>query len=199
MAMETVLRRWTIATWLVARGGDHLEAIANTLEPLRADAVALQSIGERDASTIAAAIGCNVAWELSHHPRSRLFPGSAIGLAVISPHTITQSASTVINDHPSTWSTKRRVVQVAQVDRHDATVYAISHQVGPARTFVGQSSAPHVAITPEQVGVDSSRAIALPDDATLVSHQVTTPVDGLEPMQATTFDMPWVKGDFPVL
>ena len=199
MAMETVQRRWTIATWLVARGAEHVGEIAKALGPLRADAIALQSIRRDDAESIATALGDEAAWELSHYPRSPLFRSSGVGLAVISPHTFVRSGSSPIGDHRSTWSPKRRIVQSATIARADATVYTIVHRVGPLALSAGGQPDPYVLITPEQVGVDSSRAVVLPDDATLVSHQVTTPIDGLEPLQVTTFDMPWVKGDFPVV
>lgn len=199
MPIETVRRRWTVATWLVAGGGEHLDRIVATLAGTGADAVALQSLRERDAETIAAALGANVAWDLSYHPTSRLFAGSGVGLAVVTPHTIAASHSLVSNDHPSRWSRQRRIAQIVTVERHDHTAYAISHVVGPTRVRLSAGSHAQVAITPEQVGADPAAAIRVPDDAATVATDVLRPVDTLHELQVTTFDMPWVRGDFPVI
>lgn len=200
MSTETVVRRWTVATWLVAGLADRLEVITQAVEAADVDALALQSLRRSDAEAIGAALGMNVAWELSHHPVTRLFPGSGVGLAVLTPHTITASHAVVTNEHRSTWSNKRRIAQFAVVERHDQTAYAIGHAVGPARGIATPTgSYPLVAMTPEQVGVDSSRAVTLPDGATLVQSQVTQPAAGHAHLQVTTFEMPWVRGDFPVL
>ena len=200
MSTETVMRRWTVATWLVAGLADQLEVVTQAIEAADVDAVALQSLRRSDADAIGAALGMKTAWELSHHPITRLFPGSGVGLAVLTPHTITASNAVVTNEHPSTWSSKRRIAQFAVVERHDQTVYAIGHAVGPAGGIAAPTgSFPLVAVTPEQVGVDSSRAITLPEGATLVRSQVTQPAGGRAHLQVTTFEMPWVRGDFPVI
>jgi hypothetical protein len=200
MSTETVVRRWTVATWLVAGMSDRLDTVTQSIEAAEVDAVALQSLRRSDAEAIGAALGMQVAWELSHHPVTRLFPGSGVGVAVLTPHTIMASHEVVTNDHRSTWSSKRRIAQFVVVERHDQTVFAIGHALGPARGVSSPAgSYPVVAMTPEQVGVDSSRAITLPDGATLVRSQVTRPADDRPHLQVTTFEMPWVRGDFPVI
>ena len=200
MPTETVVRRWTVATWLVAGMSDQLEMVTQAIDAADVDAVALQSLRRDDAETIGTALGMRVAWELSHYPVTRLFPGSGVGLAVLTPHTITSSHAVVTNEHRSTWSSKRRIAQFAVVERHDQTVYAIGHAVGPTNGVRSPAgSFPLVAMTPEQVGVDSNRAITLPDGATLVGSQVTRPADDRAHLQVTTFEMPWVRGDFPVI
>jgi hypothetical protein len=200
MPTETVVRRWTVATWLVAGLSDQLGTVTHAVEAAEVDAVALQSLRRRDAESIAAALGMHVAWELSHHPVTRLFPGSGVGLAVMTPHTIAASHEVPIGEHRSTWSSKRRIAQFAVVERHDQTVYTIGHAVGPTGGVSSPAgSFPLVAMTPEQVGVDPNRAVSLPDGATLVRAQVTQPAAGRAHLQVTTFDMPWVRGDFPVI
>jgi hypothetical protein len=200
MPAETVVRRWTVATWLVAGVRNEAETIARALEPLPADAIALQSIGHDEAATVAAALGMSLAWELSHYPRSRLLPGSALGLAVLSPHTIAASHGIVSNDHPSTWSTKRRIAQFAAVERSDHTGYAIAHTVGPSNVAQPPTgSMPLVVAVPEQVVANASRAIIVPDAATVVDSSTERPAPGADPFQVTTFEQPWVKGDFPTL
>lgn len=196
MSAETVSRRWTIATWLVA--GVDADAIARALLPLGADAVALQSLREADAERIATRLGVEHAWERSFHPRSRLLPGSAIGLAVLSPHSIDDSVSVVTNNHTSLWSKHRRIAQFAVVNRGDASGYTVGHAVGsPDPESMGPPPAPLVWFRPQQVGIDDDRAVEVPDDATIVDTTASTPVDGSAPLLTVTFEMPWVQGDFP--
>ena len=193
------MRRWTIATWLVGSAAGETEAVVRALESVGADAIALQSLGERDLEQIAAALGFTHAWELSHYPRSRLFPGSGVGLAVITPHRVTGSHASVSNEHRSTWSPKRRIEHVAVVERPDHSAYAIAHSVGPTVEVASPSGpVPTVIIRPEQVGVDPGRAVELPEHATPVGDEVVRPVAGAAELQVVTFEMPWVQGDFPV-
>ena len=169
--MQTVDRRWTVATWLVAGAGGRHDAIVQALEPLRADIVCLQVIGEDDAQQLAAALGLQHAWELSHYPRSRLIPGSAVGLAVLAPHAISASQAVVCNGHSSTWSAQRRITQFAAVNRADHSGYLVAQTVGPS-----QLSAPpaggmaRIDVHPEQAGVNASLAIVLPGAATAVEQ-----------------------------
>jgi hypothetical protein len=198
MPAETVHRTWTIASWLVALTAKEPTAIGDTL--LAAgdlDAVALQSVREHDAERIAGRWGATCAWELSFYPRSRLLPGSGIGLAVLSRHTIDDSVSFVTNNHTSTWSTRRRVAQFALVNRADHSGYTIGHAVGSSDPeSMGRPPAPLVWFRPEQVATDPARAVDLPDQAAAVSIETTTPLTTGPPLLLATFEMPWVRGDF---
>lgn len=198
MPAETVTRRWTVATWLVAGAGDHLDAVANALRSVRADAVALQSIRRDDADAVARALEQRVEWELSHYPNTPLFQRSGVGLCVISPHRLADSR-VVPTERRSRWSRRRRIVQSVTVLRSDHSEYRIVHRVGPVGVLGGEDDAGNsITITPEQVGVDAVRAIGIPDAATLVAAQVERPIATVAPLQSTTFEMPWVQGDFPV-
>ena len=88
-----------------------------------------------------------------------------------------------------------------KVRRPDHTEYRLVHRVGAAPTgddLADGTTGNAVIVTPEQVGVDSARAIVLPESATMVHAQVERPIATVAPLQATTFEMPWVQGDFPV-
>ena len=173
MPIETVLRRWTVATWLLA-GVDDFESVAHALEPLAADAIALQSLHERDADTIAAALGMQMAWEVSHYPRSRILVGTSVGLAVLTPHRVSASHATVTSSTSTLWSTKRRIAQCCTVERHDHTAYMIVHAVGPTHGVTTDGGGfPLVRMVPEQVGIDETRAIELPQDAGDASSTVS--------------------------
>lgn len=183
---------------MIAHGGVDVEAIVVALDALRADAFALQSIEESAVKEVAAALGVHHRWELSHYPTSRLVPGSGVGLAVVSPHVFRDSIGVVTNDHASKWSKQRRIAQVATVERPDHSGYSIVHAVGAERDVSPIGPAPTVTFRPEQVGVDAASAVDLPDGATVVRVETTQPIERANHLMVVTFDMPWVRGDFPV-
>lgn len=197
MPMETVPRTWSIASWLVPNLGT--DAIGDGLADVDVDAVALQSVKRDDVERVAQRLGIRHAWELSFHPASRLIPGSGIGLAVLTRHTIGDSAGVVTNNHSSTWSRHRRIAHFAVVQRADHSGYTIGHAVGaPDPESSGAPPAPLVWFRPEQVGIDDTRAVDLPDGATVTGTRTSEPVAGASKLFVVTFDMPWVQGDFPV-
>jgi hypothetical protein len=198
MPAESVTRSWTIASWLLT--AIDTASVGRSLDGVDVDALALQSLREDDAARIADRLGLAYAWELSYYPRSRLFPGSAIGLAMLTPHKIAESVSFITNNHSSTWSKHRRIAQLAVVERSDHSGYAIGHAVGsPDPESMGRPPAPFVWFRPEQVDIDASRAVDVPDQASVVEASVSTPLEGSAPMLSVTFEMPWVQGDFPAL
>ncbi len=202
MPAETVTRRWTIATWLVAGHPGDVEAIAVPLDALGADAIALQSVREHDVEQVAAALGANHVWAKSHHPRARLFPGSAVGLALLTPHRIRDDGTIVVSEARSLWSRRRRIAQVATVERPDHSAYAIGHCMAPGRDGLPFTTptggAPAVTIRPVQVGIDAELALDLPDGATPIDTATSRPVADMAELLSVTFEMPWVQGDFPV-
>lgn len=183
----------------MARATSDLGVVADVLATVEADAFALQSLREDDAERLAERLGVACAWELSYYPRSRLLPGSGVGLAVLSSHAIGDSVSVVTNNHSSTWSKDRRIAHFAAVDRADHSGYTIGHAVGsPDPESMGRPPSPLVWFRPEQVGVEATRAVDLPEPATGVNIESTAPLDGAAHLLTVTFDMPWVQGDFPV-
>ena len=197
MPLETVSRTWTIASWLVPH--TNVRAVGDALAALDVDAIALQSITEDDVERLADRLAVRHAWELSHHPASRLLPGTGVGLAVLTRHAIEDSASVVTNNHSSAWSRHRRIAHFAVVERSDHSGYTIGHAVGaPDPESMGAPPAPLVWFRPEQIGSDDSRSVDVPDEATVVATQTSEPIPGAPKLFTVTFDMPWVQGDFPV-
>jgi len=198
MPAETVIRRWTIGSWLVA--GIDAASIGETLAGVDADAIALQSIRKAEVEQVADRLSMRHAWELSYHPVTRLLPGTAIGLAVLTRHSIGDSASIVTNNHSSTWSRHRRIAHFAVVDRADHSAYTIGHAVcsPDPESIGGTPPAPLVWFRPAEVDVEPDRAVDLPEDVTAAETAVQRPVAGEPPLLTVTFDMPWVQGDFPV-
>jgi hypothetical protein len=196
MAMTTVNRRWTVVTWMLARAEWATDSVTAALAATGPDAVALQSVGEEQIAEIAAALGMQHAWARSHHPRSRLIPGSAVGLAVLSPHRISNPRDHVIGEMRSLWSSKRRIAQTAVIERADHSAYTIAHAAERLDdAAVPTGAAPIIRIRPPQVGVDHHRGLEVPVGATTLVVSTTTPIDGLAAMQMVRFEMPWVEGD----
>lgn len=196
--MGTVARSWTVASWLLARARS-VSSIVSALSRADLDAVALQSVGKSDARRIAERLDMHWAWELSHHPTSRLIPGGGVGLVVMTPHRLSDSSSVVTNAHASPWSKQRRIVQFATVERRDHSGYTIGHTVGaPDPDPPADTAFPMVWFRPVQIGVDDGRAVELPVGAATVRTEVTEPVEGMASLCAVTFELPWVEGDFPV-
>jgi hypothetical protein len=200
MPIETVLRRWTVATWLIAGHGDDVEPIGRAIEEVAADAVLLQSIRQPDAQQLAAGLGFHHVWAMSHSPRSRLIRGSAVGLAVLTPHRIGDTFDVVVSEQRSKWSNQRRIAQTATVKRPDHSSYAFGHAVAPVSVFTSQpGSAPPVRVYPARIDGDPSQAVELPDGADIVSLNTVRPITGAAQLLSVTFEMPWVQGDFPVV
>ncbi len=197
MPAQTVTRTWTIASWLVPHAD--AAAVADGLAGIEADAVALQSITKDDIERIADRLGVRHAWELSYHPASRLLPGTGVGLAVLTRHSIGDSASVVTNNHSSAWSRHRRIAHFAVVERADQSGYTIGHAVGaPDPESRGAPPAPLVWFRPEQIGIDDARAVDLPDGADLVDARTLEPIADASKLFVVTFELPWVQGDMPV-
>jgi hypothetical protein len=198
MPIQTVSRRWTIATWLVAGHGGQIETIDHAIEDLSCDAMLLQSIRESDVQPLAAGLGFHHVWALSHYRRSRLIRGSGVGLAVMTPHRIVDSFDVVVGDHRSTWSTDRRIAQTVSIERTDHSSYQFSHAVVPVTVFASQpNGAPAISVHPARIDSDPAGAIELPEQATVVSRTVDRPITGVAQLVSVTFEMPWVQGDFP--
>lgn len=198
MPAETVPRTWTIGSWLVA--GIDVASIGDALSQAKTDAFALQSIRKDDIEQVADRLSMRHVWELSHHPVSRLFPGSGVGLAVLTRHSIGDSASIVTNNHSSRWSKHRRIAHFAVVERADHSGYTVGHAIGSPdpESMGGMPPAPLVWFRPGQVDIDADRAVDLPDGATAAETAVHRPVGGKQPFLTVTFELPWVQGDFTV-
>ena len=198
MPIDTVPRRWTLATWLVAGHGGQVETIDRAITDVSADAVLLQSIRQSEVEQLAASLGFHHVWALSHYPRSRLIRGSGVGLAVLSPHRIVEAFDVVVGEHRSSWSKQRRIAQTATVARDDHSGYQFGHAVAPVTVFGSQpNAAPAVRVHPARIDSDPALAVELPDAASVVSLAVAHPIADAAALLSLTYEMPWVQGDFP--
>ncbi len=199
MTARSVTRAWTIASWRVGIAGGNHRAVVDVLEELDADVIALQAIRLRDARAIADTLDHHHHWSKSHYPSLRVIPGSAVGLAVLTPHRISAIADTITGDRRTLWSSDRRIAQTATILRSDHSAYAITHRsstdpvpmVSPPET-----PAPLITISPALPTSGGHPDVALPGGATGVTTEITSPFASAPPLVVKRFAMVWVQGDF---
>jgi hypothetical protein len=196
--MQTVLRRWRLATWLVAGSDARIGGIESALGDADADVVLLQSVRRSELRRLAAGLEMSHVWAFSHHPRSRLFPSSAVGLAVLTPHRITEESSVVVNAHRSKWSRERRVGQFATVERRDHSAYRFGHAAGVAELQHERDGPPFVQVHPIRIEGDPALAVELPQGAVLVALDTKRPFIHSAQLLTIEFDVPWVAGDLAI-
>lgn len=122
----TVERSWTITTWNV-RGSRRPDpaSLGEVLRLEEPDVVAIQEIRRGAAADLAAELGMDHIWALKHYPFTPLLRSAAEGMAILTPHVLSQAGHQVVSDKDSTWTYRRRIVQWAVVSRHDASGYRI--------------------------------------------------------------------------
>ena len=122
----TVERSWTITTWNVQGARKPSPAaLADALCTESPDVIAIQEIRRGATAELAAALGMQHTWALKHYPYSPLLRGAAEGLAVLTPHVLTETGHQVISDSNLTWTHRRRIAQWAIVSRTDASGYRV--------------------------------------------------------------------------
>lgn len=201
MTARSVTRDWTIASWRVGLTGGNHHAVADVLDELGADAIALQALHQRHAREIANHLDHHHHWSKSHYPSLPLIPGSAVGLAVLTPHRIAAVDESITSEQRTSWSSDRRIAQTVTVMRSDHSAYGISHRssTDPVPGFEPpETAAPHIAINPTLATSGGHPTIALPGGATGVTTDVSSPFAGAPPLVVTRFAMVWVQGDFAV-
>lgn len=197
MLGRSVSRTWTVASWCLGAAWQASDVPIDTLDGFDCDIVAIQWIRSRRARTIADRLDLPYAWARSHHPRSRLIPGSAVGLAVLTPHRISISVDGAIGEPASLWSPDRRAMQAVTVARSDQTSYTICHgtaALGPEVT--DSANGPPTLVVGEPSGPGLRTPIDLPDGARMVSTEHHTPIEGVSPLVVASFEMTWVEDGF---
>lgn len=124
LPMNSHTARWCVLTWNI-HGAEQpdLQVIASSLRAAEPDVVCLQEVRHAQAEAIAGALSMRFAWALKHHPWRPLFPSTAEGLALLTPHRLDLPGHTELSRNESKRSWKRRIAQWALVSRDDATAY----------------------------------------------------------------------------
>jgi len=179
---EATTSSWRVITWNVL-GSKHpnLELVAEVIEGLHADVVALQEVQRHQAARLARRLGWHVVWARKHYPYTQAVYWRAEGLAVLSPSPLSHTLRTTISTHHSRVNFKHRVLLATTVtrgtdtlrvyDTHLAT-HSVDERIDQARRvgeFVVQDQAPVAVVTgdlnaPDEVDVlREFRAVGLVD------------------------------------
>ncbi len=111
---------WRVLTWNIL--GSHrpnIDVIGEVILGYSPDVVATQEIRRRQAHALARRLGWKVVWTRKHYPYSPLVWWRAEGLAVISPHAVSELVAVSIAPGVSTWTHRHRVAIAATLTRAD--------------------------------------------------------------------------------
>jgi endonuclease/exonuclease/phosphatase family metal-dependent hydrolase len=124
--MTTVARTWTVTTWnLHGSAGPPIASVAARLRPLSSDVVVLQEVQERQAESLADALGMQHHWALKHYPWTPLLRSKAEGMAILTPHELTATGSVSLTPDTSRWTYKHRILVWGLVKRADHSAYRV--------------------------------------------------------------------------
>ena len=110
---------WRVLTWNIL-GSRHpnLDVITEVIAGYAPDVVALQEVQRHQARGLARRLGWRVLWTRKHYPYSPLVWWRAEGLAMLTPHAVSEMISASISPGVSTWTYRHRVAIAATVTRH---------------------------------------------------------------------------------
>lgn len=109
---------WRVLTWnLRGSAGPDLAVVADVIASYRPDVVALQEVRRAQAASLATTLGWQHTWARKHHPYTPLAPWLTEGLAIVSPHAVTDVVRRSISPGVSTWTYRHRVALAATVRR----------------------------------------------------------------------------------
>lgn len=122
-----VVEEWRITTWNLqgSRGLDRGFVCAH-INDVGPDVLALQEVTRRQARALSAALGTTYVWARKHTP----FPGMSEGMAILTPHTISASATEVLTA-AAPWSWRRRVFIRAHINRGEHHLGVLNVHLSP--------------------------------------------------------------------
>lgn len=124
--MTTVARTWTVTTWnLHGSASPPIASVAARLRGMQSDVVVLQEVQRRQAESLATALGMEHHWALKHYPWTALVKSKAEGMAILTPHTLSQTGSASLTPERSRWTYKHRIVVWGLVARADHSAYRV--------------------------------------------------------------------------
>ncbi len=109
---------WRILTWnLHGSAQPNLALVAEVIAGYAPDVVALQEVQRHQAHHLAHRLGWRHAWARKHFPYSPLLWRRAEGLAVLSPHLLSDTSPRTLSPGVSTWTYRHRIVLATDVAR----------------------------------------------------------------------------------
>lgn len=124
--MGTVLHRWTVVTWNLRGSADPpLGAVSDTVREIAPDVLVLQEVRRHQARRLASRLGWTSTWHRKHHPYSPFAWWTTEGMAVLTPHRLTEASSTSLTPGATTWNYRHRVAVQALISRTDGSAYRV--------------------------------------------------------------------------
>lgn len=109
---------WRVLTWnILGSRRPHLDVMSEVILGYAPDVVAMQEVQRRQARVLARRLGWRVVWTRKHYPYSPLVWWRAEGLAMMTPHNVSELVSVSISSGVSTWTYRHRVAMAATVTR----------------------------------------------------------------------------------
>ncbi|HEY0520822.1 MAG TPA: endonuclease/exonuclease/phosphatase family protein [Ilumatobacteraceae bacterium] len=109
---------WRVMTWnILGAHRPNLDVIGEVINGYAPDVVALQEVQQRQARGLARRLGWNVVWTRKHYPYSPLVWWRAEGIALVTPHAVSELVCASISPGVSTWIYLHRVAMAATVTR----------------------------------------------------------------------------------
>ncbi len=108
------------------RARPDLAKIAQEITEFAPDAVGLQEVSQRQIRELSQLTQMNFVWDLKHNPFAPLFPRSAEGLAILSPHQLTSHCSQALNSHVVQRSHRRRIVQSSHMKSESLSITLVN-------------------------------------------------------------------------
>lgn len=114
---------WRVLTWnLRGSANPDLAVVADVITSYRPDVVALQEVRRTQAASLGTMLGWQHTWARKHHPYTPLAPRLSEGLAIVSPHAVTDVVHRSISPGVSTLTYRHRIVLAATVRRGPDTM-----------------------------------------------------------------------------
>jgi endonuclease/exonuclease/phosphatase family metal-dependent hydrolase len=111
-------------TWNLRGSADPpLAAVADTVREISPDVLVLQEVRRHQARRLARRLGWQVSWHRKHHPYGPFVWWTTEGMALLTPHRLTEARSTSLTPGATTWNYRHRVAVQGLVTRPDTSAY----------------------------------------------------------------------------